>query len=71
MLCPESSYFFPLTNKGVETICSDEVTQALADIPIQKRETGREKGRGRERYQRCRAQGTKLDGKGKDLASGG
>lgn len=35
-LCPESSYFFPLTIKGVETICSDEVIHAVADITIQK-----------------------------------
>lgn len=54
MLCPESSYFFPPTIKGVETICSDEVIHALADISIQKREREKERERGRERYQRCR-----------------
>ena len=71
MLFPENSYFFPLTIKGVETICSDEVIHILADISIQKREPGREKERerGRERYKRCRTQGTKLNGKG--LVSGG
>lgn len=48
MLYPESSYFSPLTTKGVETICSDEVIHTLADIPIQKkkeREGERKRGR--------------------------
>lgn len=37
-LCPESSYFFPLTIKEFETICSDEVIHSVVDIPIRKRE---------------------------------
>lgn len=47
MLCPESSYFFPLTSKGVEIICSEEVIHVLANIPIQKREREREREGGR------------------------
>lgn len=65
MLYPESSYFSPLTTKGVETICSDEVIHTLADIPIQKKKRERrEKEREKDRNQRYRAQGTEPNRKG-------
>lgn len=76
MLYPESSYFSPLTIKGIETISSDEAIHTLAEIFIQKKkkkgerkrgrkgERKREKAREKERNQRYRGQGSKLNGKG-------